>query len=191
MWEAIASVSIWTYKTPHRTIIKKIFFLARNFKHERLKYIFDKWKFPGQGATWVVRGENPGASKLYTLDSTGGSFCRAPLRPTLGVRGSECPEAWGRLRNSPRFHRGILYFVFGEDLLHAPHRTVPNKWYDPFWRKGIWPTHPPSGMFTILTETDSIDSSTAQLGFRSLESVFIFGTLTAIVGIVLQADWCF
>ena len=131
----------------------------------------------------------PRNSTLWTrlADPSAGHHCD----PTLGVRGSECPEAWGRLRNSPRFHRGILYFVFGEDLLHAPHRTVPNKWYDPFWRKGIWPTHPPSGMFTILTETDSIDSSTAQLGFRSLESVFIFGTLTALVGIVLQADWCF
>ena len=46
-----------------------------------MKYIFDKCKFPGQGATRVVRSEPWGLATLH--------FGLA----TLAVRGSECPEA--------------------------------------------------------------------------------------------------
>ena len=51
-----------------------------------MKYIFDKWKFPGQGATRVVRSEPWGLATLHF-----GLWIL--LHATLAVRGSECPEA--------------------------------------------------------------------------------------------------
>ena len=50
---------------------------------------------------------------------------------------------------------------------------------------------PPSGMLTILTETDSIDSNTVGLSSDHQNlSVFIFVALKAKVGIDTWADWC-
>ena len=98
MWEAIASVSIWTYKTPHRTILKKKK-LSWKFKI----YFLTNVNSQGRGRHGWLEA-NPGASQLYTLDSTSEFYCRILLQNSTAL------HSWCKGIRVPRGLRTVEKF---------------------------------------------------------------------------------